>query len=160
MFSTLIAGALTLVLGFAIGWLAAWLASLRLSGAALSTLWGRVLLGAGALAVVLLALVASPLVQFPTPASERIARAVTPTGTRTPFATSTPYPTGTPYPTATPPPTYTPYPTFTPLAHADGLTDHVTDPIAYLPHPLPCRLLLWLPPCAGRARRGFSAWVR
>ena len=53
MASILIAGLLTLVLGFAIGWLAAWVASLRATGATLSVLWGRVLAGAGVLAAVM-----------------------------------------------------------------------------------------------------------
>ena len=65
MASILIAGLLTLVLGFAIGWLAAWVASLRATGATLSVLWGRVLAAAGVLAAVLAGVLVSPLVDLP-----------------------------------------------------------------------------------------------
>ena len=101
MASILIAGLLTLVLGFAIGWLAAWVASLRFSRATLSTLWGRVLLGSGVLAAVLVALLASPLVNLPSRLGDVTPTDVVPTETSaaaTPVA-ATPvaaYPTSTP----------------------------------------------------------------
>ena len=71
MLSVLLAGALTLVLGFVIGWLGAWIASLRVSGATMSSLWSRVLLVAGVLGVVLLVLVISPLGRLPAVADRR-----------------------------------------------------------------------------------------
>ena len=69
MASILIAGLLTLVLGFAIGWLAAWVASLRAPGV-LSALWRWVLLGAGVLAAVLLVLLITPLGRLPSISDE------------------------------------------------------------------------------------------
>ncbi len=113
MSSVLVAGALTLVLGFVIGWLGAWIASLRVSGAAMSSLWSRVLLVAGVLAVILFALVVSPLGRLPAVADRGVSMAPTRVLTSTPYPSLTPYPTGTPYPTQTPLPTFTPYPTFT-----------------------------------------------
>jgi hypothetical protein len=113
MLSVLLAGALTLVLGFVVGWLGAWIASLRVPGAAMSSLWGRVLLVAGVLAVILFALVASPLGRLPASADRSVSMAPTRVLTSTPYPSLTPYPTGTPYPTQTPLPTFTPYPTFT-----------------------------------------------
>jgi len=119
--SMLTAGLLTLTLGFILGWLAAWVVVVRGSGVPSSLPWGRVLLGAAALATVLFALVLSPLVDLslrPRPESRVTAaaqlRASTPYPTHTPHATYTPYPTQTLLPTHTVYPTYTPLPTFTP----------------------------------------------
>jgi len=118
MASILIAGLLTLVLGFAVGWLAAWVISLRVTSATLSTLWGRVLAGAGVLAALLVVSLFLPGVGLPfrsvqptptaTPTDEPIqdtepvATPIAAYPTSTPYATHTPYPTSTPYRTQTP----------------------------------------------------------
>ena len=128
MFSMLVAGLLTLSLGFIIGWLTAWIVYLRTSGQPPTVMWGRVLLGAALLSLLLVALILSPWVDL-SPARGRatdILQTATLMPTYTPYPTytlahtSTPYPTHTPlathtlYPTQTPYPTYTPFPTNTP----------------------------------------------
>ena len=105
MVSTLITGALTLILGFIIGWLAAWIVVARRPSAPPSTLWRSVLLLAGIAAVLLLALTFSPLVGLSSLTHRGTAVRITALPTYTPYPTQTPYGTQTPYATYTPRPT-------------------------------------------------------
>ena len=111
VFSFLIAGLLTLVLGFIIAWLVAWIVSLHMPGSNPGPLWARVLIGAGVAALLLFALVLSPWVDL-TSASRAQAATITPVQVAQ-APTYTPYPTHTSAPTYTPRPTYTPLPTST-----------------------------------------------
>jgi len=113
MFSTLTAEMLTLTLGFIIGWLAAWLIVVRPPGAPTNLLWKRVLLGAGTLAVILLVLVLSPLVDLSMATGAQSTEKAALAPTQTPYPTYTSYTIHTPYPTHTSYPSYTLLPTST-----------------------------------------------
>lgn len=131
MATALVAGLLTLVLGFILAWLLAWIVQLRAGQARADATWKRVLLGAGIIALLLLALFLSPLVDLTAlrPDGQSVAAAATltriaqlptptPYPTHTPASTYTPAPTYTAAPTYTPQPTYTAAPTWTPLPTA------------------------------------------
>lgn len=115
MFSFLVAGLLTLLLGFIIGWLAAWINLLRTPGTTPGPLWKWVLIGAAAGVLLLFLLMLSPWVDLSFATEPRLAARPTETAQAAPpAATYTPYPTHTPAPTYTPQPTFTALPTSTP----------------------------------------------
>ncbi len=107
--TTLVAGTLTLLLGFIVGWMAAWIIVARPSVTTVTRIWYW---GLGGAALVALGLFLLPLMPWASPQAGAAwartqatvsARALPPTYTLPP--SQTPYPTYTRYPTHTPPPT-------------------------------------------------------
>lgn len=142
LITALVVGLLTLVLGFIAAWLLAWIVQLRTQRAQSDATWKRVLLGAGIIALLLIALLLSPFVDLTAlrPDSESIAAAATltriaqlpsptPYPTHTLASTYTPAPTYTAAPTYTPQPTYTAVPTWTPPPTATPTSTSTRTPI-------------------------------
>lgn len=122
MLSTLIAGLLTLALGFLVAWLAAWVLSVRTPGAVLSARtwrWGAI----GAAGAALLLFLVQLLPGVGLLAAEQVAMA-----TALPTATGRTSETATAYLTYTPASTYTPYPTYTPLPTATATSTATRTP--------------------------------
>ena len=122
MLSTLITGAFTLVLGFIIGWLTAWIVVARRPNAPSSAMWRSVLLVAGILAVLLLAVIVSPLVGLSSLTGRAAEARITSQPTYTPYPTYTPIPVPTLAP-ATPIPAARAAPPPAPAAQCITWTD-------------------------------------